>query len=123
VDVLSYAFFSPIFFASIGLSISFAGFTPNLLWFSLALLAVAVLTKFFASFVACRIFKFTARESTQVGVAMISLVEVALIIATRGLSMGMLPAHLFSAVVLAVVVTTIIQPILLKFVFKEKREA
>ena len=44
-DVLSYAYLSPLFFASIGLQVTLPQMTPAIIWFSVLLIVVAVLTK------------------------------------------------------------------------------
>ena len=44
-DVLSYAYLSPLFFASIGLQVTLPEMTPAIIWFSVLLIVVAVLTK------------------------------------------------------------------------------
>ena len=50
---------------------------------------------------------------------MISRGEVALIVATKGNAVGLMPSSLLGPVVIVVVITTIITPILLKIVFKK----
>ena len=61
---------------------------------------------------------FTERESIQVGVGMVCRGEVALIVANRGLSMGVLSSAMMTPVVITVVGGTILTPILLKLVFR-----
>ena len=65
-----------------------------------------------------RLCGFTDRESVQVGVGMVCRGEVALIVANRGLSMGVLSAAMMTPVVITVVGGTILTPILLKLVFR-----
>ena len=48
---------------------------------------------------------------------MISRGEVALIVANRGISTGLMPEAFFAPIVLTVVASTIVTPILLKFVY------
>ena len=110
----SYLFFSPIFFASVGLKVELDGLTGSMLLFSILLLIVAILTKIIGCGLGARICGFTKRESFQVGVGMISRGEVALIVAQKGNAMGLMSAALFPAVVLVVLATTIITPVLLK---------
>ena len=110
----SYLFFSPIFFASVGLKVELDGLTGSMLLFSILLLIVAILTKIIGCGLGARICGFTKRESFQVGVGMISRGEVALIVAQKGNAMGLMSAALFPAVVLVVSATTIITPVLLK---------
>ena len=49
---------------------------------------------------------------------MISRGEVALIVASKGASLGLMSSNLLGPVILVVIVTTVITPILLKLVFK-----
>ena len=59
---------------------------------------------------------------TQIGVGMISRGEVALIVAEKGLKVGIMPEELFSPIVIVVVITTLLTPILLRIVFADKEE-
>ena len=72
ITVPSYLFFSPIFFASVGLKVEFSGLTGRLMVFSLLLLAVAVLTKVLGCGLGAKLCGFTSREALQVGVGMVS---------------------------------------------------
>ncbi len=110
----SYLFFSPIFFASVGLKVDLDGLTTELLIFSLILLLVAILTKIIGCGLGAKVCGFTGREALQVGVGMVSRGEVALIVAQKGYAMGLMSAALFPPIVLVVIATTIITPIILK---------
>ena len=110
----SYLFFSPIFFASVGLKVSLDGFTSSLLIFSLILLAVAILTKIVGCGLGAKVCGFDKKESIQVGVGMISRGEVALIVAQKGYDIGLIDASMFPPIVIVVIATTVITPIVLK---------
>lgn len=114
MNVPSYLFFSPIFFASVGLKVDLEGLTGSMLIFSLILLVVAIVTKIIGCGLGARICGFTNRESLQVGTGMISRGEVALIVSQKGYAMGLMSASLFPPIVLVVIATTIITPIVLK---------
>ena len=114
INVPSYIFFSPIFFASVGLKVNLEGMTGTVIWFSLALLAIAILTKIIGCGLGARLCGFTGKESIQVGVGMVSRGEVALIVAQKGSEIGLLNLALMPAVVLVVIATTIFTPIVLK---------
>ena len=58
----------------------------------------------------------------QVGVGMVCRGEVALIVANRGLAMGVLSSAMMTPVVITVIGGTILTPILLKLVFKGQSE-
>ena len=123
VNTASYLFFSPVFFASIGLKTSLAGFTGGILGFALLLLVIAILSKIMGCGLGAKVCGFSGKEALQVGVGMISRGEVALIVAQKGYQCGMLDDSLFAPVVLVVIVTTLITPILLKFVMADKENA
>ena len=53
---------------------------------------------------------------------MISRGEVALIVAQKGYSVGLLEDDLFAPIVIVVIVTTLITPILLKIVMSDKKK-
>ncbi len=119
VDIASYLFFSPVFFASIGLKTDLSGFSSQLALFCGALLIVAILTKIIGCGVSAKCMGFSKREALRIGIGMISRGEVALIVARKGQAAGVLDASLFPAVVLMVIVTTLLTPILLRPAFAE----
>ena len=110
----SYLFFSPIFFASVGLKVDLEGLTGELLLFSLILLVIAIATKIIGCGLGAKFCGFTGKESLQVGVGMVSRGEVALIVSQKGYAMGLMSAALFPPIVLVVIATTVITPIILK---------
>ena len=65
-----------------------------------------------------KICKYTNLQSVKIGIGMISRGEVALIVATKGMSMGLMKDEFFAPLVLVVVATTIVTPILLKLAYK-----
>ncbi len=119
-EIASYLIFSPVFFASVGLKVTLGGMDASIWIFSVILLIVAILTKVLGCGLGAKICKCTTREALQVGVGMISRGEVALIVAQKGYQCGMLDDTLFAPIVVVVIVTTLITPILLKIVMKDK---
>ena len=120
--VLSYMFFSPIFFISVGLMTSFAGLNMNTIIFAVLLLVIAILTKLFGCGLGALLTGHTKRESLQIGTGMISRGEVAIIVAARGISADLMEMSYFSSVIIVVIITTLITPILLKGAFLEKNQ-
>lgn len=118
-DVLSYAIFSPIFFASIGLKVSLPSMNLGLVIFSILLLLMASITKILGCRFAAKIFKFNNQEALQIGIGMMTRGEVALIIANKGASMGIMNEMFFGPIVIMVIATAIITPTLLKLVFNK----
>lgn len=110
----SYLFFSPIFFASVGLKVELDGLTSELVVFSLILLVVAILTKVAGCGLGAKLCGFKNSEALQVGVGMVSRGEVALIVAQKGFNVGLIDASMFPPIVVVVIATTIITPVILK---------
>lgn len=117
-DVLSYLYLSPIFFASIGLKVILPKMSPTVIWFSVILVIVAVLTKVIGCGLGAKLCHYKNYQAIRIGVGMISRGEVALIVAGKGESLGLISSNFLGPIVLVVVITTIITPILLKPVFK-----
>lgn len=123
MDISSYMLFGPVFFASIGLKTEFSGFNSQLLTFSLLFVAVALLTKIIGCGLIAKLFRYNIKDSLKVGVGMMTRGEVALIVAQKGLSVGLLDPIYFTSVILLIIVSSILTPIILKVLFKgEKAE-
>lgn len=122
-DTLSYLLLSPIFFASIGLKVVLPKMNLEIVLFTVIICLVAVLTKVIGCGLGAKICKYTNKESLQIGVGMISRGEVALIVANKGEAVGLMSDKFFAPIVIMVVLTTIITPVLLKVVFKDKNDA
>ncbi|MGI6115276.1 cation:proton antiporter [Luoshenia tenuis] len=117
-DVLSYAYLSPVFFASVGLQVKLPEMTGSVIAFSAILVVVAILTKVVGCGLGAKLCRYKNYQSARIGVGMISRGEVALIVASKGSALGLLGSAFLGPVVLTVIITTIITPILLKIVFK-----
>lgn len=118
-ESVSFLYLSPVFFASIGLQVVLSAMNLHILLFAVVLTIVAILTKILGCGLGARLCRYSPKESLQIGVGMISRGEVALIVATKGASLGLINPELFGPVIVVVVVTTIITPILLKLVFRD----
>ena len=122
-ETLSYMLLSPIFFASIGIKIKLTAMTKTIFIFSILLLLVAILSKVFGCALGAKLCRYSNREAIQIGTGMISRGEVALIVANKGIAMGLMLPEFLAPVVIVVVVTTIVTPILLKVVFNNKSKS
>lgn len=119
-DTLSYLLLSPIFFAGIGLKVELPKMNGEIVLFTVLLCVVAALTKVIGCGLGAKICKYTSKESLQIGVGMISRGEVALIVANKGEAVGLMSDKFFAPVIIMVVFTTVVTPVLLKLVFKDK---
>ncbi|MBR6622399.1 MAG: cation:proton antiporter [Ruminococcus sp.] len=122
VDINSYMIFGPVFFASIGLNTTFDGFTSSLLLFSVFFVIVALLTKIVGCGLVAKLTKHSFKDSLKVGVGMMTRGEVALIVAKKGLSEGMLEPEYFASVILLIIASSIMTPIILKLLYKGEKE-
>lgn len=116
-DTLSYILLSPVFFASIGLQVVLPDMSPIIIWFAAALVIIAVLTKVAGCGLGAKVCGYKNKDCVRIGAGMISRGEVALIVASKGNSVGLMGSALLGPVVIVVVITTIIAPILLKATF------
>lgn len=120
-SVLSYLYLSPIFFASIGLKVQLPKMSGMIILFAIVLTLVAILSKVAGCGLGAKLCRYTGRESLQIGVGMVSRGEVALIVASKGEAVGLMGTQLMGPVVIVVIITTILAPILLKPVFRNRR--
>ncbi|MCR5692225.1 MAG: cation:proton antiporter [Eubacterium sp.] len=119
VDISSYLIFAPVFFASIGLKVSFSAIDSRLLIFSVAFVIVALISKVIGCSSISKLSGFSWRESLQIGSGMMTRGEVALITAQKGLAVGLLTAEYFTPVILLILCSSILVPLILKKLFKK----
>ena len=120
IDINSYMIFSPLFFASIGLKTNLSGMNLHLLVFSLAFVAVGCLSKIIGCGGVSRLMGYNWKECSQIGFGMMVRGEVALIVAQKGLAVGLVDSSYFPAVILLIIVSSMTVPVLMKRSFREK---
>ena len=122
IDALGYLFFTPVFFACIGIRTDLKALAkePSVVVFAVILLMTAVVSKVIGCGASAYLRGFDKREALSIGIGMVSRGEVALIVAQKGLDWGLLDTSLFPAVVFMVIVTTLITPVLLKITLSKK---
>lgn len=121
-ETMSYMILSPIFFASIGIKVELSQMSGEIVLFTVLLLVIAVGSKILGCFFGARLAKYKTKESLQIGIGMVSRGEVALIVASKGIAVGLMNPKFLAPVVIVVVFTTIITPILLKIIFKNDKD-
>ena len=120
VDISNYVIFAPIFFASIGLKTDISGLTPEILLFCICFVIVALITKIIGCGLAEKLCRFSWGDSLKVGVGMMTRGEVALIVAQKGLAIGVVDPVYFTAVILLIVVSSVATPLALKAMFTKR---
>ncbi|MFD1396950.1 cation:proton antiporter [Kroppenstedtia eburnea] len=121
VEIVSFSFFVPIFFVSIGVAADVSGLTKEILILMVVLSLVAILTKVIGAGLGAKLAGFNWNSSLGIGTGMIARGEVGLIVASIGLTRGLIDSDLFTVTVIIVLVTTLVTPPLLKAIFSRKK--
>ena len=120
--ISTYMIFAPIFFVGIGLKTTFSAMNGKFLLFSLCFVIVALLTKIIGCGFMAKLCRFNWSDSLKIGVGMMTRGEVALIVAQKCLSVGMISSEYFTAVILLIISSSVMSPIILKFLFSRDKE-
>ena len=120
VDQMGYLFFSPIFFANIGIANIeyFSRITPSFLAFGLVYVAAALLGKLLGCGLGAKLCRFSFKDSLRVGLGMMVRAEVVLICTERGVASGLVAPEVFPFVILIILLSSILTPIGLKLSYK-----
>ena len=121
-ETLSYILLSPVFFASVGLNVKLPDLNGEIVIITIALIVVAILTKIIGCGLGAKLCGYNM-ESIQIGSGMVTRGEVTLIIASKGLALGLMSSYFLTPVILMVVFTSIFTPILLKIVFSKDKSS
>ncbi len=119
-DMLGYMFFSPIFFANIGMNLDFSGFNASFLLFGAIYVLVAIIGKLGGCSVAGLLCKFNKRDSFRIGCGMMVRAEVVLICTQKGIDAGLVDPTVFPFVFAIIMLTSILAPLLLKLSYKNE---
>jgi Kef-type K+ transport system membrane component KefB len=120
VEIVSFSFFVPVFFVSIGVTANVSNMNMHILTLMLTLTLVAILTKVIGAGLGAKLAGFNNHSSLGIGTGMIARGEVGLIVASIGLSRGLIDNELFTVTVIIVLATTLVTPPLLKAVFSRR---
>lgn len=107
--------FAPIFFISLGVLINFNQLTIDIIWFVLALTAIAIVTKLVGCYIGARIGRMNNRDSLIIGIGMMPRGEVAMIVAVIGLTAGVITQEIYTAVIIMSLLTTLFVPLILRY--------
>jgi Kef-type K+ transport system membrane component KefB len=117
---LAYGLFVPIFFVNVGLTADLHDLIGPSFWLFAAMTVLAIIGKIVGAGAGALLGGLDRRESLQLGIGMMSRGEVGLIVATVGVTQGLINEVIFSAVVGVVIVTTLLTPPLLRASFRSK---
>jgi Kef-type K+ transport system membrane component KefB len=109
-----YVFLGPVFFVVTGAQVHL-DLLSKVLWFTVILTGIAMLTKWLGTIIGGVFCKMNFRRSTLIGVGMIPRGEVGLIVSLIGLKTGILSKEVFAAAAIMCLATTFVVPLLLKW--------
>ncbi len=112
--------FASIFFVSLGVIMDLHYVTIGILWFVLALSAVAIVSKVMGCGFPAFFQRMGIRDSLAVGMGMVPRGEVAMIVALIGLGQGLIDQKTYAALVLMSLLTTVIAPLVMRNWILEK---
>ena len=114
-----YAIFVPIFFVVMGMMVNLQDMGG--IWiFGLTISIAAILSKLIGSSLPALLFKFKLIESLRIGIGMVPRGEIAILIASIGITQGLIDSKLYGAAIMLTMITTLIAPPLLSLSFKNK---
>ena len=114
------AVFAPVFFATAGLRIDLGGLRNGsaLMW-AAVILGLAVVTKLVGAFGAAKLASLSSREGLALAIGLNCRGAVEVVIATVGLTIGVLSSTAYTAIVLMAIVTSVMAPPLLRLVVRD----
>jgi Kef-type K+ transport system membrane component KefB len=118
---LAYGLFVPVFFVNVGLAANVRELVGENFWLFLAMTVVAILSKVFGAGLGGELGGLKRREALQLGIGMMSRGEVGLIVASVGITQGVIPQNVFSSIVGVVVITTLLTPPMLRLSFSKHK--
>ena len=119
LETMTAAIFAPIFFATAGLRVDLGLLADGetLLWAAVVLLAASA-SKFLGSLLGARLSLLSTREGAALGVGLNARGALEIVIATVGLSLGVLNDRSYTVIVLMAMATSMLAPPLLRRVLR-----
>jgi len=108
---IAYSFLGPIFFISLGFHVSFDAVTGTGLWFVLALTITLIISQIASAGGMARLLRMSWLESLSVGVGMCGRAEMAFVLSSLGLTMGVFDAEVFSILIFTAFLLNLFTPL------------
>jgi Kef-type K+ transport system membrane component KefB len=121
ITALAYGLFVPIFFINVGLTADLHALIGDTFRLFAVMLVVAMLGKIIGAGAGALLGGLSRQEALQIGIGMMSRGEVGLIVATVGVTQGLIDQGVFAAVVGVVIITTLLTPPLLRASFAKSK--
>ena len=117
-EVLGYMFFTPVFFANVGLSVKFSAISPDFILFGTLFVIAGMLGKFLGCGSASLVCKYSFKDSVRVGIGMMARAEVALVCAQKGIDCHLISPSITPFLFILIILTSFITPLVLKGTYK-----
>jgi Kef-type K+ transport system membrane component KefB len=117
LESTTFAIFAPIFFASAGLKVNIIDlFRTDLLLIGAGIISVAIISKFIGAYFGARVFAKTDHwTALSFGAGLNARGAIQIIVATIGLSFGILSQEIYSLIIITAVVTSLMAPLMLRW--------
>ncbi len=116
LELITSAFLAPIFFATAGLKVDLLKIlAPQTLLVGLLVLAIACFGKFTGAYIGSRVGGLSHWEGIAMGSGMNARGAMEIIVATIGVSLGVLNPQMYSIIVMVAIVTSLMAPPLLRW--------
>jgi Kef-type K+ transport system membrane component KefB/nucleotide-binding universal stress UspA family protein len=116
LELITVSFLAPIFFAAAGLKVDLLQLlTPRIFFVGLIVLAIACIGKFTGAYIGSRLSGLSHWEGLALGSGMNARGAMEIIVATIGLSLGVLNQQMYSIIVMVAIVTSLMAPPLLRW--------
>ena len=91
----------------------------SILGFAVVFVVIALISKIIGCSAAAKICKYNWADSLKIGCGMMTRGEVALIVANKGLAVGLIDEIYFTPVILLIIISSFLSPILLKLIYNK----
>ncbi|MCE7741457.1 MAG: cation:proton antiporter, partial [Candidatus Heimdallarchaeota archaeon] len=112
--------FIPLFFFSVGSNFDFS--SGGISFIMVIVILIAILSKGIGTFAGSRIMGFNNKSAIRIAVGTSPRAEIVLVIAGIGVQQGIFDTSVYTIAIMLVFVTVIMTPILLKLVFRDKKD-
>lgn len=118
-DITTYMLFGPVFFANIGMTVSFGGLSLDLALFGACFIIAGMVGKFIGCAIGAKICKFSWSDSFKAGVGMMARAEVALVCAQKGVENRLIDSAIMPFILILIIATSFLTPVLIKTIYKK----
>ena len=119
-DVMSYMIFTPVFFANIGLTITFSGIGKNMLLFGICFIIAGIAGKVLGCGGMSLLCGYKGKDALRIGVGMMARAEVALVCAQKGVESGIIDSTIMPFILIMIIITSFVTPITLRLTYRHE---